>query len=259
LTFSTEPGELLARLRLRAEVALKQALQHIDEVERRWVGINGDTARIGQLKPRSGAVLTYAQLRTEVEQQLGSERVNAELAAAWESMPAGLDGRGRCLHLVQRLWMLSGKQGPAIVIYYSPPYYPHVAAAPCLLHDVVADVAAAHPELNLVVQEYYQYISDMSYLRLDPGMDLQALTTNIPTWQEPGATARPGSYSLPLAAIQQLDLPVVNLGPYGAGVHQRSERALMSYSFGTLPQLLYEVIERLGQPPRQGDHKAYTA
>ena len=245
LTFSTEPGELLARLRLRAEVALKHGLQHIDEVERRWVGINGDTARIGQLKPRSGAVLTYAQLRTEVEQQLGLERVNAELAAAWESMPAGLDSRGRCLHLVQRLWMLSGKQGPAIVIYYSPPYYPHVAAAPCLLHDVVADVAAVHPELNLVVQEYYQYISDMSYLRLDSGMDLQALTTNIPTWQEPATPVRPGTYSLPLKAIQELGLPVVNLGPYGRGAHQCGERVLMSYSFDTLPQLLYEVIEGL--------------
>jgi arginine utilization protein RocB len=37
----------------------------------------------------------------------------------------------------------------------------------------------------------------------------------------------------------------VNLGPYGAGAHQASERARMSYSFGTLPQLLLETIQRL--------------
>jgi len=87
----------------------------------------------------------------------------------------------------------------------------------------------------------------MSYLRLDPHMDLTTLTDNIPIWQEPGTPARPGSYTLPLSAIQLLSLPVVNLGPYGRGVHQRGERVLMSYSFGVLPQLLYEVIERLGQ------------
>jgi arginine utilization protein RocB len=39
---------------------------------------------------------------------------------------------------------------------------------------------------------------------------------------------------------------VINLGPYGRGVHQSGEGVLMSYSFGILPQLIYEVIERLG-------------
>jgi arginine utilization protein RocB len=100
--------------------------------------------------------------------------------------------------------------------------------------------------LNLKVQEYYPFISDISYLRLDPDLDLAALTANIPTWREPDTPAYPGTYSLPLAAIQQLGLPVVDIGPYGRSVHQRDERVLMSYSFGVLPQLICEVIERLG-------------
>jgi len=85
----------------------------------------------------------------------------------------------------------------------------------------------------------------MSYLHLDPTIDTAALTANIPTWQPPGAPNRPGAYSLPLDAMRALDVPVVNLGPYGKGAHQAGERALMSYSFGVLPQLLYEAIERL--------------
>jgi len=246
LTLSTGPGEMLARLRQRAQAVLDHTLQRIDAAERRWMQASGDPVRVERLKPRSVVVLTYADLYAEVGRRLGEKGVDVELASVWESLPVGLDARERCLHLVRRLWALSGKQGPAVVIYYAPPYYPHVAATPCLLHEVVNGVAMAHPELYLEVQEYYTFVSDLSYLRLDPGIDLAELTANIPTWQEPGTTARPGSYSLPLAAIQKLDLPVVNLGPYGAGVHQRSERALMSYSFGTLPQLLYEVIERLG-------------
>jgi len=245
LTFSTAPRKLLKRLRRRAKATLKRTLKRIDKSERRWILTSGDKARLERLKARSGVVLTYSELHAEVEQRLGQEHIAAELSAAWESMPAGLDARERCLHLVRHLWTLSGKRGPAIVIYYSPPYYPHVAATPCLLHEVVAAVAAAHTELNLEVQEYYPFISDMSYLRLDPGMDMATLTANIPTWQEPNTTARSGRYSLPLVAIQELGLPVVNLGPYGRGAHQCGERVLMSYSFGTLPQLLYEVIERL--------------
>ena len=87
----------------------------------------------------------------------------------------------------------------------------------------------------------------MSYLRLDPDFETTALTANIPTWQEQITTNRAGGYHLPLAAIQQLNLSVINLGPYGKGAHQTGERALMSYSFGVLPQLLCEVIERLAQ------------
>src|SRR2546425_5886945 len=171
------------------------------------------------------------------------------MATMLENMPGELDARQRCLRLVRHLWTLSGqegnfKSGPAVVIYYSPPYYPHVAATPCLLHKVVAAVAAAHPELHLKVQEYYPFISEMSYLRLDPDTDLAALTRNIPTRREPDMPVYPGTYSLPLAAIRQLRLPVVDIGPYGRSIHQRDERVLMSYSFGVLPQLICEVIER---------------
>ncbi len=70
-----------------------------------------------------------------------------------------------------------------------------------------------------------------------------------PTCQSGARTARrarDGDYTLPLAEIAALGLPVVNFGPYGAGAHQHGERLLMSYSFETLPRLLLETIERLG-------------
>jgi len=83
---------------------------------------------------------------------------------------------------------------------------------------------------------------------LDPAIDPAALIANLPIWNDApmsAASARPGSYRLPLEAMRQLNLPVVNLGPYGKGAHQPGERVLMSYAFGALPQLVYEVIEHL--------------
>ncbi|HEV7129700.1 MAG TPA: M20/M25/M40 family metallo-hydrolase, partial [Ktedonobacterales bacterium] len=243
LTFDTQPDELLRRLCRGADAALARVLGRLDACEQRWNAAVHLPTRPHM--PRSGVVLTYAELCARAARHAGAEEVARELADEWARWPAELDKRERSLHLVRRLWSLSGATGPAIVVYYSPPYYPHVAATNGALHAAVRAVMAVHPELDLIERAYYPYISDMSYLRLDAGVDTAALTANMPVWTEPAAAPRPGAYSLPLEEMRALDLPVVNLGPYGRGAHQRGEAVLMSYSFGVLPQLLWEVIEEL--------------
>ena len=250
LTFTTTPAQLLQRLRSLCSEALSSVLASIDRAEQRWNTARDRFIVSNVHQPRSGIILTYADLYSETVQRLGEERVSQELAEEWERWPADLDKRERSLHLVYRLWTLNGRQGPAVVVYYAPPYYPHVAATPSALHGAVAAVIATHPELNLVQQEYFPLLSDLSYLRLDPDIDCLALIANMPVWREPDAPPRPGSYSLPLAAIRDLALPVVDFGVYGRGAHQHGERVLMSYSFGVLPQLLYETIEYLLQYPQ---------
>jgi arginine utilization protein RocB len=245
LTYTTGPAELLERLRDRAEAALVRVLSRVDVAERRWIQAQPESGRVTRSHRRGGSVWTYAEVRAAAVERVGRATVEAELAREWDRWPADLDKRERSLHLTYRLWTLSGLQGPAVVLYYSPPYYPHVAAEDSALHRAMGELAQGHPELNLSVQEYYPYLSDMSYMRLDPGLDTSALVDNMPVWRQPDAPPRPGSYSLPLDEVRALGMPVVNLGPYGAGAHQRGERALITYSFGILPWLVYETIERL--------------
>lgn len=247
LTYNAEPGELLDRLCHRADASLARVLARIDDTERRWLRAAGEVERARQVRPRSGRTLTYDELRQAAERTAGAERVRAELDDEWDRWPAELDKRKRSLHLVRRLWTLSGLQGPAVVVYYAPPFYPHVGAKEGALLTAVRDVARRYPELNLVEEEYFQFLSDMSYLRLDPGVDVSALVANMPVWQPADAPLRPGAYSLPLDEMRELGLPVVNLGPYGKGAHQRGERALASYSFGVLPGLVFETVLRLGE------------
>ncbi|GAC1629592.1 MAG: M20/M25/M40 family metallo-hydrolase [Ktedonobacteraceae bacterium] len=246
LTFTTTPEALLERLRQYAEMALGEVLGRIDKIEARWRKASGEQERVAQ--PRTGVVLTYSELYEETLQRLGEQQVYAELDAEWQRCPATLDKRERSLHLVYRLWTLSGRQGPAIVIYYSPPYYPHVASTQGALHDAITKVIVAHPELPLVQQEYFPYLSDLSYLRLDADIDPSTLKANMPIWKEPTAQGtHAGAYCVPLEAIEKLNIPVVNFGVYGQGAHQRDEGVLMSYSFGTLPELLCETIEQLAR------------
>jgi arginine utilization protein RocB len=245
LTLSSGPDELLARLRTHVEATVARTLERLHSAEERWIRLNEDGAPAHAR--RMGSVMTCAELRRMTEARLGAEAVEAELAALAATLSATLDKRERSLRLAQRLWTLSGLSGPAVVLYYSPPYYPHAQAAPGPLHEAMARVATAHPELDLLTKEFYPYISDMSYLRLDPGMDLSALKANMPLWSDDFPPTM-GAYSLPLDEVQRLGLSMINLGPYGWGAHQRGERLLQSFSFGVLPQLIYEVIERLPTP-----------
>jgi arginine utilization protein RocB len=243
LTLSSSPAELLERLRGRTAATLARVLERLHGAEERWARLtSGETPPHPQ---REGKVITLAELREATETRFGVGAVNADLATLNAALPATLDKRERSLRLVQRLWTLSGLSGPAVVLYYSPPYYPHAQAAPGALHEALAEVATDHPELQLQTVEFYPYISDMSYLRLDAGVDLAALKANMPLWSDEFPPAS-GAYSLPLDEIARLRLPMINLGPYGWGAHQRGERLLQSYSFGILPQLIVEVIERLG-------------
>jgi arginine utilization protein RocB len=246
LTLDTTPERLLDLMRRRAQAALARTLARIDTAEREWVVTQANNNWQPRATPRSGAVLTWQELHTGCVAKLGAVAVAAALDDVWRQLPDGIDSRERSMRLAHALWTLSGREGSAIVLYYSPPYYPHIAATPCPLHEAVAQVAAAHPDLNLSVEEFYPFISDMSYLRLDAHDDLSALMDNMPVWRADGATARGGDYTLPLKEIAALDLPVVNFGPYGVGAHHRGERLVMSYSFETLPRLLLETIERLG-------------
>lgn len=246
LTFSTTPDRLLATLRQRATVALARTLARIDMAEREWIDTQANANWQPHAVTRVGDVLTWQELRAACVARLGEDAVVAALDDAWKQLPEGIDSRERSLRLTHTLWTLSEREGPAIVIFFSPPYYPHIAAAPCPLHTAVARVARSHRELRLRVEEFYPFISDMSYLQLDATADLAALSANMPVWRPADAPAHAGDYTLPLAEIAALGLPVVNFGPYGAGAHQRGERLLMSYSFETLPQLLLETIERLG-------------
>lgn len=252
LTLTTSPSALLDRLHGLAEASLRRVLQRVDGAEQAWLNAQGrgvnDGRPAAEARARSGQVLTYAALYETAVRRVGADGVRAALDAAWAGLPDDLDRRECSLRLVWRLWTLSGLSAPAVILYYAPPYYPHVAATPSALHRAVSAVADAHPELQLVHDEYFPLLCDMSYLRLDPRVDPDPLRHNMPVWQEPDtpdSSARPGGYSLPLDLMRALDLPVANIGPYGFGAHQAGERVLMSYAFDTVPRLINETIDRL--------------
>jgi arginine utilization protein RocB len=260
LTYRLTPRELLERLRIIAGEALDDVLERVDRAERRWLEQMHDPAWQAHLRTRRGAgrVLTYADLWQAAVERYGKtlgeraeqalrEAFAAEWAAVWRRGAAAeprWDARRRSLELVRWLWGQSGLSAPAVVIYYTPPYYPHANPQGGALVEALRVVAPRHA---VKVDDYFPFLSDMSYLRLDvPETDLEALSANMPLWQRDAEQPRPGGYQLPLTNIRRLGLPCIDIGPHGRNAHKADERVLKSYSFGELPQIVWEIIEALG-------------
>ena len=52
-------------------------------------------------------------------------------------------------------------------------------------------------------------------------------------------------YRLPLEEMQKLDLPVVDIGPFGKDAHKFTERLHKDYSFRVVPELVLRTIMEL--------------
>ena len=199
---------------------------------------------------------TFASLEREVRVALddvGTEmRALSGGSAAWHTEPmvrslaalapwvtraaapgprAGEDPRAFSLRVVRESVAAAGIEGPVVVPYLLPPFYP--AALPRNSAWMAAAGAALERE-GVEVRPLYPFISDASYVSWR-GAPVDDLATHMPAWNR--------SYRLPIAAMTALDLDVINLGPWGRDAHGVGERVNTAWTFERLPALLARVIE----------------
>lgn len=242
LTMTTTPEKLLSKL---VRIAQRAQTRMLRRLAQDFHALRGTATELPE-HLRQGRTISYAQLIAETAQELGETIVRATLEDVRRTCPATMDSREATLCMIEALWNLSGRQGPAVVIGYAPPFYPHIAGADGALERAATAVAARHAAEGVVVREYFPYLSDMSYMRLDPGQRLNALAANMPLWRDLPSDGQTASYGLPFGAIQEAQIEgIINIGPYGHGAHQRGERLHMPFSFATVPQMIRETIEQV--------------
>ncbi|ARU63179.1 hypothetical protein CBW65_21020 [Tumebacillus avium] len=186
-------------------------------------------------------VLSYEQLHAYAVQTHGQEVLEqrqAKLAAG----RGGMDDRNFSVELVDDLAGLCKELAPMIVVFFTPSFYPAVSSRRhCLVQDVVADVIKRAEDtygIELEQVHFFPGICDLSYVGLPVPPDaMRPMTANMPLWEK--------GYQLPLDEMKRLDVPVLNIGPVGKDAHKWTERLELSYSFGTLRELLPLAIEKL--------------
>ncbi len=243
LCYRRGPAAVLRLVHAEVQTALRDVVAQHQAHAQRYAAMTGQAiTAIGE-----PLVLTFAQLRKHALRHGGTDAAEA-VARITEQLAADptIDVPEWSRRVTDLLWHWSGLAGPAAVIGFASLYYPrvllnHHAPAPARLRAIAEHEAAAVAQasgMSIRLRPFFPAISDMSFLGgADTPADLEAMTLNTPPW---GTRVR-----FPYEAAQALNLPTINVGPWGRDYHQRTERVNMPYSFAVLPELVWRIAGNL--------------
>ena len=241
-THSSTPDQVLDRMEEAAEESFRGTIKDLNKQYKRYCELSGK--RYKRL-PWEAKVLSYEELYGQVKKELGEE-LDSKIEAFTKDMleDRKVNAREFSLRLVEKVHQLWSNREPVVIVYYTPPYYPHIyvegeeGREKKLLEAVEEAISSTDTSYDIVYKKFFPAISDLSYgsAPKDPKI-IEALRNNMPGfgWK----------YSLPLEDMQKLDLPVLNIGSFGKDAHKFAERVHKDYSFNTAPQLLYKTITNL--------------
>jgi arginine utilization protein RocB len=244
LTLRQPIETILDRLAKTAQQALDAAMASLHASAERYAAAFGGPVPALDWKPR---VYRYTEVRAAALQRGGAAvRERLETLERDLSADPSLDTPTCCLRLTEAAWAESGLSGPAAVIGVAAIYYPpacltsadgssspRAAALERAIHTQIETFAAQG--VSIRTAPYFPGISDLSFLGGQvPPEEMDALSANTPAWN--------GRAGFSPAA---LNLPAVNIGPWGRDYHHRLERIHAPYSFEILPALLWGLCSDL--------------
>ncbi len=241
-TFKSSPNEVLDKMKNAALEAFQSTIDDLNYQYKRYCKL---VDREFKSLPWKARVITYEELYSAVKSELASnldERIDNFLVEMLDD--ESIDQRDFALKLVEEVHNLWSDRDPIIIVYFTPPYYPHIyvqgntSKDKLLLNALIGAVDKTDTDYKLVYKKFFPYISDLSY-GAAPKDDniISSLKNNMPGYGT--------KYELPLEDMQRLDLPVVNIGPFGKDAHKLTERIEKKYSFEVTPVLIYNTIMNL--------------
>ncbi|OYD07731.1 M20/M25/M40 family metallo-hydrolase [Paludifilum halophilum] len=242
---SWSPKDVLIRLKGVAEECFAAAVDQYRDRYLRFSRYSGNSRQpLETFQPR---VYTYEELYEECLSRFGSEFQRGMHQFAMNLLnEKELDLREYSCKMVEELWNWRGEDTPGIVLFYSSVYFPRIVLSEKddrerrLIGAVNRAVKEVQPHYSrpIQVRNFFPYISDMSFVAIsDDPEGISALQKNMPAWGT--------KHRMDVEAIQSLDIPVVNIGPYGMDAHKQWERVEVPYSMQVVPNLNFQVIRHL--------------
>jgi arginine utilization protein RocB len=239
---SWSPKDVLDKLKEQATIAFDHALSVFNERYQQYCQLSNEPYHGVQWQPR---VFTYE----EVEQML-VEKNGAPYTEHMETFKknlledTSLDTRMYAARVVEEAWNWMEDKSPAIILFYSSLYSPRIELTGKTenetilinaLEEAVREIQPEYPH-PIVTRNFFPYISDMSFVALsDDEAGLTAVSTNTPGWGL--------KQYVEYEDIRDINVPVINIGPYGIDAHKRLERAEIPYTFEVVPSLTKLVIQ----------------
>jgi arginine utilization protein RocB len=246
LTLTMTPADAMTKLKETAHAALEAVRVRREESFRHFESLGGQAQPPPAWTP---SVLEYEAL-LELAKKQWEMKKHENTFSDWLRMKVDVfkstaeDGRQCSRMIVAELVKVAQLNGPAIITFFSPPYYPSVLPRE---NEIAQAVAAAVKQMDSPIQKrgFYPYISDLSYVQAESGVRVESFSKNMPLF---GLKDSAGElvYSLDekkLEEIRALNCAVINIGPFGSDAHGLYERVHMPYSFETVPELIFQTIK----------------
>lgn len=238
---SWTPKVVLDKLCVIAEDAFTQALETLQQRYETYAKRSGEPTTPLPWKPN---VMTYEQLEQRLLDLHGEEyRTHMEKFKAGLMEREDLDTRMYSARVVEEAWRWMPEKQPTIIAFYSSLYSPRIEISgktsdeKRLLEGVEKAVEKVQPSYAhpIVTRNFFPYISDMSFVAIsDDEEGIRAANVNNPSF---GTKLR-----VNYEEIRALNVPVINIGPYGVDAHKKLERMEMTYSLEVVPNLTNEVL-----------------
>jgi arginine utilization protein RocB len=240
LTLTQTPLEVLTKIKEVAAEASQSIYQ--DRLEKYKMYKQDVQLRSNQVSvPR---VYDYAELYDKGIKQFGNRFEESIQSVIDQSDTNNWDDQETSTRVAAEVSTFFIEDAPFFLVMFAPPYYPHVYLDGNKQRDldimnVVERVKAysleTHKE-SLEVKNFFTGLSDVSYCRLlNPDSVVPILNHNMPLWGK--------KYNVPIEDMINLNLPTINIGPYGKDAHKRSERLDMTYTTKVVPNLIKKAIE----------------
>ena len=92
--------------------------------------------------------------------------------------------------------------------------------------------------LDLEVRPFFEGVSDLSYCGFQgDDREMGVFAGNMPGWGR--------LYRLPIEALAELDIPILNLGAVAKDSHKCTERVHLPYMLEVYPEILRFVVGRI--------------
>lgn len=241
---SWSPKDVLEKLKEQAEIAFDNVVTNLNNHYKRYCEISEQEYTKLPWKIR---VIFFEELEQSIILEHG-ESYKEYMKSYKENLLENkeLDVRMFSAKVVEETWKWATDKSPTIVIFYSSLYSPSVEVTgknekeTNLLEALNYAVDKVQPHYNkpIVQRNYFPYICDMSCVAINVDEDsIKSVISNNPSW----GTKHYVDYD----AIRELNIPAINIGPYGYDAHNRYERTELKYTMEILPNLTRFVIEKL--------------
>ncbi|MBD8070174.1 M20/M25/M40 family metallo-hydrolase [Bacillus sp. PS06] len=241
---SWSPRDVLTKLKEQANIAFTNALSAFEERYHNYCDMSGEKYVQHPWKPR---VFTFEEMEQLLVEENGDSFVTHMNQFKQNLLKnTELDTRMFAARVVEEAWKWMKDKNPAIILFYSSLYSPRIEMTGKttdelnLINSLDEAVAKIQPHYQhpIVTRNFFPYISDMSFMALSDDEDgINAVSKNNPGW----AT----KHYVEFQDIRDINVPVINIGPYGLDAHKKLERMEMTYSLEIVPNLTNQVVLHL--------------